>query len=188
MSSATIVKATELAGAGSYPANRLNQRERKVLQTAEEYAAASAANWGGTAPTTITSALDALASSGAGSTHGQATASAVYDFSVLGGTVGTISLGVNLPSKAVVTEVIRDELVACTSTSSTGTIKLVVPTDGSLEQTALTADGGSVTLASTGGSAVPVKTTAIRALSVTIATNAVLAGKIRYFVRYYISE
>lgn len=185
---ATIVKATELAGAGNYPANRLNKRERKVLETAEEYAPAVAGNWGATPPTTLTGALNSLAATGVAAANGMSVATAVYDFATLGGAVSTISLGVALPNKAVVVEVIRDEITACTSTSSTGTIQLVLPTDGALEQTALTADGGSVTLASSGGSSVPKKTTAARNLSVTIATNAVLAGKIRYFVRYYVSE
>lgn len=183
-----ISKAVELAGAGNYPANRLNQRERKVLQVAEEYQPTTPSNWGSTPPSTQAAALDALAASGSGSPHAMASASAVYDFSVNGGAIGTIDLGVSLPAHAIVTEVIRDELVACTSTGSTGTIKLVVPTDGSLEQTALTADGGSPSLASSGGSAVPLKTTAARELSATIATNPITAGRIRYFVRYYISE
>lgn len=57
-----LVKATELSGAGTYPANRLNKRERKVLETAEEYAASTATNWAGNSPaTTITAALDRIA-------------------------------------------------------------------------------------------------------------------------------
>lgn len=183
-----IVKQNEIAAAGNYPAFRLNQRERKVLQTSNQYVPAVSADWGATAPATLDEALNQIAASGAADANGMATVSVVYDFSVNGGATGSIPLGVSLPDNAVVTEVIRDEVTACTSTGSTGTIQLTVPTDGALEQTALTADGGAVTLASSGGSAVPKKTTAARVLQVTIATNPLLAGKIRYFVRYYRSE
>lgn len=179
----SINKATELAGAGNYPSNRLNQRERKVLQVATSYSPATPGNWA-VAPTTQDAALDALAASNAGGV--MATLSVTYDFSINGGATGSIPLGVSLPNKAIVTEVIRDEATACTSTGSTGTIILNVPTDGNLEQTALTADGGSPTVASSGGSAVPKKMTAARQLQVTIATNPLLAGKIKYLVRYYL--
>lgn len=183
-----ISKATELARAGNYPAFHLNKREDKVLQVAEQYAPASASNWGASPPSSISSALDTLASSGAPSQYGMVTTSVVWDFSVNGGAIGSIPLTISLPNHAVIVEVIRDELTACTSSGSNGTIQLNVPTDGSLEQTALTADGGAVTLASSGGTAVPKKTTAARTLQVTIATSALTAGKIRYFVRYFKSE
>lgn len=183
----SIVKATELAGAGSYPANRLNKRERKVLQTAEQYDPTTDANWS-TVPTTVSGALDTLAASGASSQYGMATATVVYDFATSGGAVSSINLGVTLPDNAIITEVIRDEITAATSAGNGATIILNVPTDGNLEQTAITADGSTPTLASSGGSAVPKKLTAARELRVTIATEAVTAGKIRYHVRYYKGE
>lgn len=183
-----ISKSQELAGAGNYPAYRLNQRERKALQTAEEYNPASPSSWGTTPPATQDAALDALAANGAGAQFGMATVSVVWDFSVNGGAVGTIPLAVTLPSKAIVVEVVRDVLTAPTSTSSTGTIQLTLPTDGALEQTAKTADGTGAGATESGGSAVPKKTTAARVAQVTIATNAVLSGKIRYFIRYMKSE
>lgn len=177
----SISKATELLGAGDYPANRLNQRERKVLQVAEQFEPASDSDWT-TPPTTMSAALDALAAGGAG---GLKSATATYDFSVHGGGTGSIDLDVSLPDNAIVVEVIRDELTACTSAGNGATIILNVPTDGNLEQTALTADGGSPSLASSGGSAVPKKLTAARELRVTIAIENVTAGKIQYFVRYF---
>lgn len=183
-----IVKSTEIAAAGNYPAFRTNQRERKVLQVSNQYVPTTSTDWGSSVPATHDAALDALAAAGGGSPNGMATATVVYDFAVNGGVVGAIPLSVTLPSKAIIVEVIRDELTACTSTSSTGTIILGTPTDGALEQTALTADGGAVTVASSGGSAVPKKLTAARVLQVTVATNAILAGKIRYFIRYMKSE
>lgn len=177
-----IVKTTEIAGAGNYPANRLNQRERKVLEVGNQYAPAVEANWA-TAPDNIDDALDSLAAVNVGGKL--KTVSVTYDFSVNGGAISAIPLTVTLPDNAIVVEVIRDELTACTSSGSTGTIILGVPTDGALEQTALTADGGSPALASSGGTALPKKLTAARTLQVTIATAALTAGKIEYFVRYY---
>lgn len=188
MSTATLNKATELAGASNYPANRLDQRERKVLQTAEEYSPASPSSWGSTPPATQDAALDALAASGAGAQFGMAVASVVWDFSANGGAIGSIPLGITLPSKAIVVEVVRDVLTAPTSTGSTGTIQLTLPTDGALEQTAKTADGTGAGASESGGTAVPKKTTAARTLQVTIATNPILSGRIRYFVRYMKSE
>lgn len=182
--STNINKQTEIAGAWNYPENRLNQRERKVLEVGNQYDPATPADWA-TAPTNIDEALDALAASGAAAAQGMAVASATYDFSVQGGAQGTISLDVDLPDNAIIVEVIRDELTAATSAGSGATIILNVPTDGNLEQTALTANGGSPSLASSGGTALPKKLTAARTLQVTIAVEDVTAGKINYLVRYF---
>ena len=57
----TIIKSTEIAGAGRYPGRRLSKGERKVVEVAEQYEAASPGDWGGVAPTTQDAALDALA-------------------------------------------------------------------------------------------------------------------------------
>lgn len=107
---------------------------------------------------------------------------ATYDFSVNGGAISTISLGVTIPSNAVVTSITTEVVTAPTSGGSTGTIKLVLPTDGDLTAT-LTADGTAAHL-NTFSSTVPKKTTANRLLSATIATSALTAGKLRYMVRY----
>lgn len=188
MSTNKLNKASELAGTGPFPANRLNQRERKTLETAEEYTPSVPGNWGSTPPTTQDGALNALAASGVGGQFGMATASAVWDFSVNGGATGTIDLGVALPSRAIIVEVIREVETSTTSTGSTGTIQLNTAT-GNLEQTAYTANGASVpAVASSGGSAVPLMDTAAQDLRVTIATNPLLTGRIRWFVRYYRGE
>lgn len=175
-----INKAAEIAGAGNYPSNRLNQRERKVVEVSNQYEPADSTSWGSSAPATIDEALDQLASGGQ-----LKSVSAVYDFSIDGGATGSINLGVTLPDNAIVVEVIRDELTSCTSAGSGGTIILNVPTDGNLEQTALTADGGAASLVSSGGTSVPKKLTASRELRVTIAVENLTAGKIEYFVRYF---
>lgn len=184
MSLGQLTKAGQLARSGHYPSKDLNKRECKLLEVAESYSPAVSSNFS-PAVTTMSAALDQLAANNAGGI--ERSLAVVYDFSVNGGAVGTIPLSASLPNKAVVTEVIRDEVTALTSTGSTGTIILNVPTDGNLEQTALTADGGSPSLASSGGSALPKKTTAARTLQVTIATNPVLAGKINYIIRYFVS-
>lgn len=184
----SIVKSTEINLAPNYPSVRHDPRERKVIQTSMQYVPATPANWGASAPATLDAALDQVASGGSGSAVYAATVSDVYDFAVNGGAIGVIPLNITLPANAVIVEVIRDEITAATSTGSTGTILLGVPTEGALEQTALTADGGSVTHASTGGTALPKKLAAPRVLQITVATNAILAGRIRYFIRYMKSE
>jgi hypothetical protein len=62
----SIDKKKELANTRPYPAKRLNQRERKTLETAEKFVAATAAvaAWeqiNTTVPATLMEALDALA-------------------------------------------------------------------------------------------------------------------------------
>jgi hypothetical protein len=185
-----ITKSTELANTGKYPANRLNERERKTLTVAESYSPSVAANWA-VAPTTQDAALNALAANNAG---GRAfTVSALYDFSVQGGAIGTVSLGVSLPIKAIVLEVVSDVVTAPTSSGSTGTIALAVPTEGVLN-TALAANGSASTTVpvyhspNSASPALPKKCAAARNLSVTIATAAVTAGKIRYIVRYVLGD
>ena len=106
-----------------------------------------------------------------------------YVFATDAGGTGTVSLGVTLPDNAIVTKVIQDIVVDCDSTADTGTIKLVLPTDGDLS-TAVTCDNTNAGVTSELPSGTPIKLTAARALSATIATNAVLVGTIRWFVYY----
>lgn len=61
-----IDKKSELARTKKYPARRLSQRERKTLETAEQFEAATAAvaSWeqiNTSVPATVMAALDALA-------------------------------------------------------------------------------------------------------------------------------
>lgn len=57
-----INKKNEIAATGEYPANRLGQRERKVLQTADQYSPQDPSAWA-VQPTTLDEAVDQLASS-----------------------------------------------------------------------------------------------------------------------------
>lgn len=109
-------------------------------------------------------------------------ATVVYDFTVNGGAISTIPLGVLLPSGSLVWAVTMQVVTAPTSAGSTGTIKLVLPTDGDL--TALVTANGSAVNLNTVASTVPKAATALRNLSVTIATTALTAGKLRFFVHY----
>ena len=59
----SISKTTELAGAGNYPGQRLRQRERKVLQVAEQITDTVDADWASTDPTTLVAAINRLAAS-----------------------------------------------------------------------------------------------------------------------------
>jgi len=56
-----ISKSTEITGAGTWPARRHNQRERKLLETAESYSPTTSGDWP-VQPTDQDDALDKLAS------------------------------------------------------------------------------------------------------------------------------
>jgi hypothetical protein len=124
-------------------------------------------------------------------------AKAKYDFAVLGGAVGTLSLrdpndstqAVTLPNKAIITNVIIDVITAMTSTGNNGTIALNANSAGDL-LAAVDADTLSAIHAGipVGTAATSVKLTAERTLQVTIATNALLSGKFIVHVEYMISE
>jgi hypothetical protein len=129
-----------------------------------------------------TSALAGADTSTTGVGKLQLVAVATWDFATQGGAIGTTSLGITLPDNALITHVTTEVITAPTSTGSTGTIRLSVPVDGNITAT-LTADGAGTSSTASGG-AMPLKLTAARALSVTIATNAVLSGSIRYYVSY----
>lgn len=55
-----ITKATEITNAPEYPTRRLRDRERKVVEVSEQFAASTPSDWS-VEPTTIGGALDALA-------------------------------------------------------------------------------------------------------------------------------
>lgn len=178
-----IVKSAEIAAVGNYPENRLNSRERKVLEVSNQFVPADDSDWGATPPATIDDALDALAAAGPASQYGEAVASDVYDFSVNGGAVGDISLSVSLPAKAIVTEVVMDVL---TPVVGSGNVKLTVATEGALQSgSADSSDSAGPQLANP---AAPIKLAAARTLRATIASAVLTAGKVRWHVRYYRGE
>lgn len=120
---------------------------------------------------------------------------AVYDFSVLGGAVGTLNLVddngdvILLPSKAIVTQVYCDVVTAMASAGGTGTIALGVNTTVDL-LAAVDADTKSGVFAGIpiGTAGTMVKCTAARHVQATIATEALTAGKLNVFVEFVLSE
>lgn len=164
-------------------------KEQKFIQVAESYSPAQSGDWS-TVPSTQDAALDTLASDLSAVTSVVGWAKANWNFTDDGGGLGTIDLLVNIPDNSVIIKVISEVKTAPTSAGNTGTIRLNVPTDGNLAP-ALTADGAATTAFSDPDSAsadVPVKTTAARSLQVTIATEAITAGDINYFVQYLVSD
>lgn len=161
---------------------RLSKAERFLLASADKYVPAQSSHWASPAPESVVEAIDKLASISsagpAGSVGAAKSASAVYDFSVSGGAIGTISLGVSLPANAIVLEVISDEITPLVSAGSASFVAGATSISGDL-------------LASAGVQAHavgPVKIVAPGAIGIVIAGAPVTAGKARVFVRYVISE
>lgn len=188
-----ISKSAELAGAGPYPANRHNQRERKLLETSESYSPSTAADWTGLpgvseAPSTQDAALDTLA--GQANAGQMKTVKAQYDYSV-DGSGTSIGLGVTLPDNSVVINVSEEVLTDIDSSSGTSTVKLNIPTDGDIGSD-ITADGsnagftvGRADFATPGDW---VKTTAQRELTLVSDVDDLTAGKVSFWVTYLESE
>lgn len=111
-------------------------------------------------------------------------ATCLYDFSVDGGAVGTISFGTQLPANAVVTNIYTDEQTAVTGadaiTLKAGSTALSAVID-------FTGDSGANSRA-LASSATAIKLAANSELNIAIATNAATAGKVRFCVEYYISK
>lgn len=110
--------------------------------------------------------------------------SAVYDFSVDGGAVGTYLFGISLPANAMVIAVYTDEQTAVAGADSITLKAGSTALTGALD---LTGSSGtnSQALAS---SATAIKLAASSELQIAIATNAASAGKVRFHVEYLISK
>lgn len=122
----------------------------------------------------------------------------VYDWSVDGGTAGTIALtgAPTIPDNAVVWVDSYDVLTTCTSSSDAATIALQLPTDGVLTTAIAISDASNpwdagVQISTTGGLATPLpkKTTAARVPSLLVAGGENLtAGKIVFHLSYWVSQ
>ena len=114
---------------------------------------------------------------------GQQVVSVVYDFASDGGAIGTISFGRLLPADCIVTRVFSDEITNLTGATATLTLKA-----GSTALTgAITATAAAgVEAPALAGSVAGIKLAAISELNMAIATAAITAGKIRFFVEYMI--
>lgn len=111
-----------------------------------------------------------------------------YDFLWHGGAIGAISLPLKLPNKAIITDGYADVLVAPTS-GGAATVALGLNTATDLKAaTAIASWTGIVALVPVGTAATAVKLTAERTLTLTVATAALTAGKINFFLDYRLSE
>lgn len=163
---------------------RLSKSERLMLASADKYEPAAPSNWA-VAPDSVEDALDAIAAAypigSAGAAGSAKTVSALYDFSVSGGAVGAISLGVAIPDNAIILEVIADELTNIVG-GGTGTELQV----GSVAVSAT--DVHTISGVAVISPAAPVKITTPGNLELQVVGSAITAGKVRFFVRYVISE
>jgi len=116
------------------------------------------------------------------------TVSKLYDFSVDGGAVGAHLLNVKIPSGAFITRVFLEKTTTFASAGGTGTIALSLVSAGDI-LAAVDAD----TLTGTFTATIPVNTPATfvkntasteKELTLTVATEALTAGKYRIYVEY----
>jgi hypothetical protein len=184
MSGQPLNKSEQLALATAYPRPRLGQREVKVLQTAEEFTPAVPANWS-PAPTAQDEALDQLAAAAAAQAakNSASVVVAVYDFATDGGAISTIPLGVSLPAGAIIQSIVQEIAIAPTSADSLGTIRLNVATEGNLTASAITANGAATSAKDASATAFT-RLAATRVLNAVVATTALTAGRVRWYVSY----
>lgn len=116
-----------------------------------------------------------------------------YDFAVQGGAIGTISLGVALPAKAIILDGLVDVITQFTTAGAdAGTIALGAESNVDLKAAIAVSDGtnpydpGMKAIIPIGTAATAVKTTVARQLKLTIAGQAVTAGKLVLFVHYIV--
>lgn len=141
--------------------------------------------------------LETGASSGADGLNQKKIARATYDFDDDGGAVSTITLGTTLPNNALVTRSFYEVLTTLESSGDDATIALNITSDdvaGILAAIAITDgtdpwDAGNHEGIQTGTAAnFATKTTAARLLSMTIAVEAVTAGKFILWCEYVVSD
>lgn len=106
---------------------------------------------------------------------------AIYDFSTMGGAVGTLSLGKSLPAGAIVTRLLTDVTTAMTS-GGVATVALEVGTDVLKAATAF--NDASLTGLDAHTSGLPLKSALGGNLEFVIAGAALTAGKVRVLVAY----
>jgi len=130
-----------------------------------------------------------LASNTADALNAKRIARATYDFSVDGGSVGAIGLGVTLPDNAIIQRAFIDVVTGMTSAGGAGTIALHAEGAGDI-LAAVDADtlSGIEEGIQDGTAANMVKCTAARELTATIAVEDLTAGAFVLFVEYVVSD
>jgi hypothetical protein len=111
-------------------------------------------------------------------------ASVLWDYSLDGGAVGTISFGRLLPSGCIVSKVWTDEQTAVTAATSITLKAGSTALTGALD---LTASSG-IQNPALAGSAAGIKLSADSELNIAIATTAATAGKVRFYVQYLLAN
>lgn len=116
-----------------------------------------------------------------------------WDFAVDGGAVGSILLkddqgnAAILPNKAIITQVYTDTVTAVT-TGAAGTLALTANASGDLKAALAAASWTGVQAGvPVGTAATMVKLTAQRQITAEIATGALTAGKVNFFIDYVLS-
>lgn len=130
--------------------------------------------------------------------HARRVARVTYDFSVDGGTIGTIGSGITLPDNAIITSCWYDVSTTFTSATDAATVALNIPTDGDLQAAVAISDGGNpydagLIACDTKGTdnddpSTFIKTTAAREISFVIAVEDLTAGKLQLFLEYVVSD
>ena len=141
------------------------------------------------------SVAELVAPSTIDSTLARRVARATYAFGIEGGAVGTISLGVNLPDTAILTAAWIDVITSPTSGGG-ATISVDIATDDVAGLLAASAISGAPWNSTTFQDLLPdgtaanatTKTTAARAIQITVGTAALTAGDFVVFAEYIVSD
>lgn len=118
---------------------------------------------------------------------------ATYDFAEHGGAIGAINLGVFLPDNAVIRRAWYDVVTTFTSATDAATVALKAQTAGDIKAAVAISDVGNPWDAGNKDgipvdtAATAIKLTAERELVLTVATEALTAGKLVLFVEYVVS-
>ena len=115
---------------------------------------------------------------------------AVYDFAIHGTSRTAIDITnvAVLPDNAIITETLFDIITDFNSTSTSTTVKFLVPTDGDLTTAAtIVADGTNAGVYKE-ATVLPFKLTDDRKIQIYFDTNDITAGKAKIFVKYVVSE
>ncbi len=119
---------------------------------------------------------------------------ATYDFAVHGGAISTIGLGKYLPDNAVIIDGIVDVVTTLTSSGDTATVS--VNSEGAGDLVAAIAindvsnpwDAGLQAIIPDGTDTNAIKLTDDREIAITVAVQALTAGKFHVLLRYFVTD
>jgi len=115
----------------------------------------------------------------------------VYDFATDGGAIGSLTpvQTFTIPDNAIIYGFLTDVITTFTSATDAATVKVSLPTDGDLTTAIAISNAANHWDAGVklSNSPLAVKTTGERAIQITIATEALTAGKAIFYIDYMIS-